>query len=147
MRQISYLNHIWNVFVWRQICFFAQCQRSRALARLPNLPAQNHHCMTEKNGKKFRLKQTFSCPVSIADGDAHVYKNINSPMRNNSISFVARRQQLVTNFRAAILEIIALKMPTKFPRWCDSCNSSCKLVTQSSTLWTFVAYSAPPPLR
>ena len=24
MRQISYLNHIWTAFVWRQICFFAQ---------------------------------------------------------------------------------------------------------------------------
>ena len=25
MWQISYLNHIWTAFVWRQICFFAQC--------------------------------------------------------------------------------------------------------------------------
>ena len=34
MWQISYLNHIWTAFVWRQICFFAQCLSSMHWGRL-----------------------------------------------------------------------------------------------------------------
>ncbi|XP_068679266.1 uncharacterized protein [Montipora foliosa] len=46
---------------------------------------------------------------STADVDAQLYKNVISSMRNDSISSIARRDQLITNFGAAIFEKVGIK--------------------------------------
>ena len=43
MWQISYLNHIWTAFVWRQICFFAQCTLPGSEQQLLSGLAKNNY--------------------------------------------------------------------------------------------------------
>ena len=66
----------------------------------------------EKKGKKVQVEAKLllpTCSVSTADIDTQLYKNVISSMRNDSISYVAHRDQLITNFRAAILEKVGIK--------------------------------------
>ena len=55
MWQISCLNHIWTAFVWRQICFFAQCNPDQKL----------HHSLPPKNYCHYNLRRQchFANPV------------------------------------------------------------------------------------
>ncbi|XP_068692751.1 uncharacterized protein [Montipora foliosa] len=66
----------------------------------------------EKKWKKVQVEAKLllpTCSFSTADVDAQLYKNVISSMRNDSISSIARRDQLITNFGAAIFEKVGIK--------------------------------------
>ena len=50
-----------------------------------------------------------TCSVSTRDVDTQLYKNVTSSMRNDSIPSIARWDQLITNFGAAIFEKVGIK--------------------------------------
>ncbi|KAK2565527.1 hypothetical protein P5673_010614 [Acropora cervicornis] len=76
------------------------------------LICQHKTAPDEKKWKKVQAEAKLllpTCSVSTADIDAHLYKNVISSMRNDTISSVARQDQLITNFGAAILEKVGIK--------------------------------------
>ena len=88
------------------------------------LVCQHKATIDDKKWKKVQAEAKLllpTCSVSNPDVDAHLYKNVISSTRNDTISCVARRDQLITNFGAAIHEKVGIKkMPTTFLRGCDS---------------------------
>lgn len=76
------------------------------------LVCQHKAVTEEKKWKKFQAEAKLlfpTCFVSTPDVDAHLYKNLISSMRNDSILCVARRDQLITNFGAGILQKVGIK--------------------------------------
>ncbi|XP_067043919.1 uncharacterized protein [Acropora muricata] len=76
------------------------------------LICQHKTAPDEKKWKKVQAEAKLllpTCSVSTADVDAHLFKNVISSMRNDTISSVARQDQLISNFGAAILEKVGIK--------------------------------------
>ncbi|XP_067038855.1 uncharacterized protein [Acropora muricata] len=76
------------------------------------LVGQHKAATDDKKWKKVQAEAKLllpTCSVSNPDVDAHLYKNVISSMRNDTISCVARRDKLITNFGAAILEKVGIK--------------------------------------
>ena len=66
----------------------------------------------KQNWKKVQAEAKLplpTCSVSTPDVDAHLCKNVISSPRNDTNSSVARRDQLITTFGAAILEKVGIK--------------------------------------
>ena len=76
------------------------------------LVCQHKATTDEKKWKKVQAEVKLllpTCSVSTPDVEAHLYKNVISSMRNDTISCIARRDHLITNFGAAILEKVGIK--------------------------------------